>query len=635
MDKCPFCTSHLTKKKNFCLSCNTFSKDALFIDDEIRKKTSFPLVKRDILDNSIKILEKDYSRDPRDLITLFNLALSYLNTGRHEDSVKLWKEFIKLSPKKSIALNNMGVSYLCLGKPELARLALEKAHNIFQNSPTINYNLGSLYRMNGDMQKAASFYRIYDNNKPGNPFIKEFLEKYDTSPPSGEEYKDKKNPLSGDVEAEEEDVLSISKSSGSINKDVKKEPLPELAEKNRKSLLPVIGIIVTILSVAIIIFSVKYYIDNTGPDARDRKAETYYYRAIDAEKSGDLNRAIEYGEKAINLKQDYPEAHNYLAKLYDKKGELNKAIRELEIAVKINPVYAEAYSNLAEISKKMNYTVNAGEYGEMAKQNFKLKEVLLKQAFEYYTNGQGSIAIEPLKKAINIDPEDAKLYYNLALVYLKSGFLEDCRRELKKAIKIAEYKEQKEFVSLFSNVLSNLNSDDLVVDFIISNQPSYAINTPSLIPTKPPLNSVTTTPVSQSTGVSRPTVSLPPPGEDPQVAAVDTMNMFFQSIDGKDYNQAYSLLSAGWQKEVSLNDFSAGFSSTSNFNVSSVRILETTDNAIKVKVYFTANKQSNKGNYLAAYQGVYLLVWTGQGWKIDAGAMEEKTLENQENTETF
>ena len=95
----------LTKKKNFCLSCNTFSKDALFIDDEIRKKTSFPLVKRDILDNSIKILEKDYSKDSQDLIALFNLALAYLNTGRHEDSIKLWKEFIKLSPKKYTKLS--------------------------------------------------------------------------------------------------------------------------------------------------------------------------------------------------------------------------------------------------------------------------------------------------------------------------------------------------------------------------------------------------------------------------------------------------------------------------------------------------------------------------------------------------
>jgi tetratricopeptide (TPR) repeat protein len=389
------------------------------------------------------------------------------------------------------------------------------------------------------------------------------------------------------------------------------------------------------LSVVIISLSVKYYIDNTGPDARDRNAVKYYYRALEAEKNGDLNKSIEYAQKAISLRQDYPEAHNYLAKLYDKKGETEKALRELEIAVKINPVYAEAYSNLADISKKLNHTVNAGEYSEIAKQNFKLKEVLLMQAFEYYTNGQGSIAIDPLKKAINIDPEDAKLYYNLALVYLKSGFLDDSRKELKKALKIAEYKGQKEFVSLFSSVLSNLTSDDLVVDFIISNQPSYIINTPSLISTKPPLNSVTMTPVAVTTTVSRPTVSLPPPGEDPQVAAVDTMNMFFQSIDGKDYNQAYSLLSSGWQKDVSLNDFSSGFSSTSNFNVSSVRILETTDNAIKIKVYFTANKQGSKGSYLAAYQGVYLLVWTGQGWKIDAGAMEEKTLENQENTETF
>jgi hypothetical protein len=43
MENCPFCSTSLSKKKNFCFECNSFSRDALFMDEESRKKSKFPM----------------------------------------------------------------------------------------------------------------------------------------------------------------------------------------------------------------------------------------------------------------------------------------------------------------------------------------------------------------------------------------------------------------------------------------------------------------------------------------------------------------------------------------------------------------------------------------------------------------
>lgn len=69
--------------------------------------------------------------------------------------------------------------------------------------------------------------------------------------------------------------------------------------------------------------------------------------AIEAIQSGDNDEAIRELKKAIALKPDYPDLHNYLGIAYGNKGMVDDAVQEFEVALKINPYYLKARLNLA------------------------------------------------------------------------------------------------------------------------------------------------------------------------------------------------------------------------------------------------------------------------------------------------
>lgn len=69
--------------------------------------------------------------------------------------------------------------------------------------------------------------------------------------------------------------------------------------------------------------------------------------AIEAIQSGDNDEAIRELKKAIAVKPDYPDLHNYLGIAYGNKGMIDDAVQEFEVALKINPYYLKARLNLA------------------------------------------------------------------------------------------------------------------------------------------------------------------------------------------------------------------------------------------------------------------------------------------------
>lgn len=69
--------------------------------------------------------------------------------------------------------------------------------------------------------------------------------------------------------------------------------------------------------------------------------------AIEAIQNGNYTEAIRELKKAIALKPDYPDLHNYLGIAYGNKGMSDDAIEEFETALKINPYYLKARLNLA------------------------------------------------------------------------------------------------------------------------------------------------------------------------------------------------------------------------------------------------------------------------------------------------
>ena len=82
-------------------------------------------------------------------------------------------------------------------------------------------------------------------------------------------------------------------------------------------------------------------------EERPSSAQVSREIAIEAIQRGDNEEAIRELKKAIALKPDYPDLHNYLGIAYGNAGMVDDSIEEFEVALKINPYYLKARLNLA------------------------------------------------------------------------------------------------------------------------------------------------------------------------------------------------------------------------------------------------------------------------------------------------
>ncbi|MDP2981123.1 MAG: tetratricopeptide repeat protein [Candidatus Omnitrophota bacterium] len=77
------------------------------------------------------------------------------------------------------------------------------------------------------------------------------------------------------------------------------------------------------------------------------EAEQYRTKGYDAQQRGDIDTAIEWYQKAANLRPEYASPHNDLGILFETKGWLDRAEAEYQRALAIDPNYKEVHTNLA------------------------------------------------------------------------------------------------------------------------------------------------------------------------------------------------------------------------------------------------------------------------------------------------
>jgi len=76
-------------------------------------------------------------------------------------------------------------------------------------------------------------------------------------------------------------------------------------------------------------------------------AEAYRAKGYQAQQLGDIDTAIEWYQKASNLRPEYAAPHNDLGILFETKGWLDRAEAEYQKALAIDPSYKEVHTNLA------------------------------------------------------------------------------------------------------------------------------------------------------------------------------------------------------------------------------------------------------------------------------------------------
>ena len=93
----------------------------------------------------------------------------------------------------------------------------------------------------------------------------------------------------------------------------------------------------------------------TATSINEKAADEYYRRALEAEKDGNHEKAVEFHERALNENPDHELSAFNLAVLYDRRAEDAKAIELYERICTSPPVHLNALMNLAVLYEDNNH----------------------------------------------------------------------------------------------------------------------------------------------------------------------------------------------------------------------------------------------------------------------------------------
>lgn len=134
-----------------------------------------------------------------------------------------------------------------------------------------------------------------------------------------------------------------------------------------------------------------FYVEKIG-----KYAKKYYEHEMD-------NNIKEY-EHILSYDPDNPDVNYQLGVLYSRKGKIDLAINSFEKAIALDHNFTEAMLNLAQI---------------------------------YELRDNQGLAMAQYRKILDINPNSALTRYNIGLIYIKQDRLEEARKELESAGKLA------------------------------------------------------------------------------------------------------------------------------------------------------------------------------------------------------
>ena len=168
-----------------------------------------------------------------------------------------------------------------------------------------------------------------------------------------------------------------------------------------------------------------------------------YYLGVAYHGRGLRDMAMERFQKAISLKEDYSEAHNYIGAIYMDMGQWEKAIASFDKALK-NHLYATpalalfnsgwAYYNL------QNYDVALSRYQQALRQD---RLSLLQPQIEknigliYIKKNNLVQAKEHFEKSVMLNPSLFDAHFFLAETYLKIKDTSNAKKSFQQVIKLA------------------------------------------------------------------------------------------------------------------------------------------------------------------------------------------------------
>jgi len=168
-------------------------------------------------------------------------------------------------------------------------------------------------------------------------------------------------------------------------------------------------------------------------------AEAHSNLGVALQEFGLLEEAEVSLNKAIRIKPEYAEAHSNLGIALQELGRLEEAALSYERAIAAKPDLVQAHSNLALLLMQIGDMVGSGVIHRRAMQfNTKIWSTYFAYSTYLYEVGEFELALEIIKSAHSIAPEDRKKVCDLALkaITLKNSNA-DNKNEFNSALKIS------------------------------------------------------------------------------------------------------------------------------------------------------------------------------------------------------
>jgi superkiller protein 3 len=347
-------------------------------------------------EQAIDAYQQAIQRDPKYVLAWNNLGDVYRSSERFEETIRAYKRAIELDPTFAWPYHSLGLIYEERGDFESAILYYQEAverHKSGEQKAVLWDNIGGIYRVMDEGEKAIEAYRRATNNDPT--------------------YAAPWYSLGNIYAALERDEAAINAYRRSIEvSPVDPWPYHNLALVYEK--IQRYDEAATSYQQAI----ERHTIDRNKAVSWDSLGNVY----------GDIGRhqeAVYAFQEALRLNPDYALPWNSLGDVYNALEDYPKAIEAYERAIELDPTYAWPYNNLGLVYESLQqYDLAISIFKEVIKihANDRDRAVSWNSLGDIYgTLKRETEAITAYEAAISLDPDYTWPYNSLGTIYERRG----------------------------------------------------------------------------------------------------------------------------------------------------------------------------------------------------------------------
>jgi tetratricopeptide (TPR) repeat protein len=192
-------------------------------------------------------------------------------------------------------------------------------------------------------------------------------------------------------------------------------------------------------------------------------APALYFLALAAKQDNDLDRSTHLFEKVIALQPGNPDAQFLLGQNLEHQGRTTEAVAHWKLALQADPNYSQALFNLARALRKSN-DPQAQQYQDRYDTLQKNQQItdrvqqLGNFALEASNAQNWPQAFAQMQEALELCgqcSEAAHLHRNLGMMYVRTGKLEQAKKELDTALQLnPEDNDAKQGLAAIQNAMS-------------------------------------------------------------------------------------------------------------------------------------------------------------------------------------